>query len=109
MKWIILIQMLCNSVEWLIMTEYVELDKHVQRGPIEFFLRGADEVCLYINNRKLEIKLKIILENGNDVHGIDSVGPQMISSALFMSLEMELEGCSWPTRTQNIHIEFSKI
>ena len=41
----------------------------VQRGPIEFFVRGADELYLDLNNSKLEIKLKLTLENGNDITG----------------------------------------
>ena len=35
----------------------------VQGGPIEFFVRGADELSLDLNNSKLEINLKITLEN----------------------------------------------
>ena len=33
-----------------------------QGGPIEFFVRGAVELYLDLNNRKLEIKLKITLK-----------------------------------------------
>ena len=48
---------------------------------------------LDLNNRKLEIKLKITLENGNDIKGGDSVGPvNGILNALVMSMEMELGG-----------------
>ena len=65
----------------------------VQGGPIEFFVRGAAELYLDLNNSKLEIKLKITLENGNDNTGGDSVGPlNDILNALFMSLEIELGG-----------------
>ena len=65
----------------------------VQGGPIEFFVRGADELYLDLNNSKLEIKLKLTLENGNDITGGDSVGPlNDILNALFMSMEMELGG-----------------
>ena len=61
---------------------------------------------LDLNNSKLEIKLKITLENGNDLTGGDSVGPlNDILNALFMSMEMELGGCLSPTQIQNIHIE----
>ena len=35
----------------------------VQGGPIEFFVQGSDELYLDLNNSKLEIKLKITLEN----------------------------------------------
>ena len=59
----------------------------VQGGPIEFFIRGADELYFDLNNSKLEIKLKITLENGNDRGGGDSVGPlNDILNALFMSM-----------------------
>ena len=34
-----------------------------QDGPIEFFVRGSDDLSLDLNNSKLEIKLKITLEN----------------------------------------------
>ena len=65
----------------------------VQGGPIEFFVRGADEVYLDLNNSKLEIKLKLTLENGNDITGGESVGPlNDILNALFMSMEIELGG-----------------
>ena len=93
------------------MTEYLQLDKHVQGGPIEFFVRGADELYLDLNNSKLEIKLKITLENWIDITGGDSVGPlNDILIALFMSMEIELGGGLFPTRIQNTHIElWSKI
>ena len=65
----------------------------VQGGPIEFFVRGADGVSLDLHNSKLEVKLKITLENGNDLGGGDSVGPlNDIINALFMSMQMELGG-----------------
>ena len=65
----------------------------VQRGPIEFFLRGNDELYWDLNNSKPEIKLKITLENGTDITGGDSVGPlNAILNALFMSMEMVLGG-----------------
>ena len=61
----------------------------VQGGPIEFFVRGAAEFSLELNNSKLEIKLKISLQNGNDLTGGDSVGPlNEILNALFMSMEV---------------------
>ena len=57
----------------------------LQGGPIEFSFRGVDELYLDLNNSKLEIKLKITLENGNDITGGDSVGPlNDILNALFM-------------------------
>ena len=78
----------------------------LQGGPIEFFIRGADELYLDLNNSKLEIKLKITLENGNNLTGGDSVGPLTdILNALFMSMEMELGGVLSPTQIQNIPIE----
>ncbi|KAF0138778.1 MAG: hypothetical protein FD143_3607, partial [Ignavibacteria bacterium] len=46
-----------------------------------------------LNNSKLEIKLKITLENGNDITCGDCVGPlNDILNALFMSMAMELGG-----------------
>ena len=65
----------------------------VQGGPIGFFLREADELHLELNKSKLEIKLKITLENGNDLTGGDSVAPlNDILNALVMSIEKELGG-----------------
>ena len=59
--------------------------------PIEIFVRGADELYFVVNNSKLEIILKITLENGSDISGGDSVRPlNDILNALFMSMEMEL-------------------
>ena len=76
---------------------YLELDKHVQCGPIEFFVRGADELSLDLNNSKLEIMLKIPLENGNDLLAAGSVGPlNDILNELLMSMEMELGGVLVP-------------
>ena len=43
----------------------------VQCVPIEFLRRGADELDLDFNNSKLEIMLKITLENGNDLNDGD--------------------------------------
>ena len=63
----------------------------VQGGPMEFLVRGAHELYLDFNNGKLEIRLKMTLENGNDLNGGDSVGPiNDILIALVMSMEMEL-------------------
>ena len=45
----------------------------VQRGPIEYFVRVGDELSLDVDNSKVEIKLKITLENGNDLGVGDSV------------------------------------
>ena len=65
----------------------------VHGAPIEFFLQRADELYLDINNSKLEIKLNITLESGNDLTGGDGVGPlNDIVNALFMSIEMEFGG-----------------
>ena len=65
----------------------------VQGGPIEFFVRGADAFYLDVNNCIFESKLKITLENGNDLGGVDCVGPlKDILNALFMSMEMDLGG-----------------
>ena len=50
----------------------------VQGGPIEFFVRGADGIYLDLNNSKLEIKLKIKLENGNDIPTMPLLYPLMI-------------------------------
>ena len=50
-------------------------------------------MSLDLNNSKLEINLKITLENGNDNTGGDIVGPlNDILNGLFMSMEMELGG-----------------
>ena len=83
----------------------------VQGGPIEFFVRGADEMYLDLNNSKREIKLKITLENINHLGGGDSLGfLNDILNALFMSVEMEVGGGSSLIQIQNIHIEqLSKI
>ncbi|KAF0144956.1 MAG: hypothetical protein FD143_3374, partial [Ignavibacteria bacterium] len=65
----------------------------VQGGPIEFFVRGADELYLDLNNSKLEIKLKITLENGNDICSGRIVSALInILNDLFMPIEMELGG-----------------
>ena len=48
---------------------------------------------LDLNNSKLEIKLKITLENGNDLTGGDGLGPlNVILNALLISKELELRG-----------------
>ena len=61
---------------------------------------------LALPNTKLEIKLKITLKNGNDLTGGDGVGPlNEIHNALFISMEMELEGCLSPTAIQNTQFE----
>ena len=65
----------------------------VQGASIEFFVLGVDELYLDLNNSKLEIKLKLTLENGNDPTGLDSVAPlNDILNAVFMSMEMKLGG-----------------
>ncbi|KAF0147397.1 MAG: hypothetical protein FD143_3072, partial [Ignavibacteria bacterium] len=65
----------------------------VQGAPIEFFVRGADGIYLDLNNSKLEIKVKITLENGNDLPNNAPVGPvNDILNTLFQSMEMELAG-----------------
>ena len=65
----------------------------VQGGPIEFFVRGADGLYLDLNNSKLEVKLKITLENGNDIAQGDAVGPvNDLLNAMFQSIEMEVAG-----------------
>ena len=62
-------------------------------APSEFFVRGAAELSFDVINRQLELKLKITLENRNDLWGGDSVGPlNEILYALFMSMEMVLGG-----------------
>ena len=43
-------------------------------GPIEYLVRGADELFWDLNNSQPEIKLKITLENGNDVSIEDNFG-----------------------------------
>ncbi|KAF0155389.1 MAG: hypothetical protein FD188_3140 [Ignavibacteria bacterium] len=63
----------------------------VQGGPIEFFIRGADNLYLDLNNSKLEVKVKITLENGANIVAADHVGPvNDLLNTLFMSAEMEL-------------------
>ena len=65
----------------------------VQGGPIEFFVRGADELSLDLNNSKFEIKLKITLKNGTHLGGGGSVGPlNGVLNALFISMKMEFGG-----------------
>ena len=44
-----------------IITEYVALDHHLSRGPIEILEQGAAEVSIDLKNSILEIKLKIRL------------------------------------------------
>ena len=59
-----------------------------------------------LNNSNLEIKLKITLENANDLPGGDSMGPlNAIINALFKSMERELGGILVTTGIQNSHIE----
>ena len=58
-------------------------------GQIQFFVRGADELYLDLNNSQLEIKFKITLEKGNDCGSCDSMGPRNdILNALVMSMEI---------------------
>ena len=65
----------------------------VHGGPIEFFVRGADGLYLDLNNSKIEIKVKITLENGNDLPNNAPVGPvNDLLNTLFQSVEMELAG-----------------
>ena len=78
-----------NVMQLSLMRAYVRVfgtgQTLVQGGPIEFFVRGADELSLDLNNSKLKINLKITVENGNDITGGDSVGPlNDILNALFM-------------------------
>ena len=78
----------------------------VQGGPIDFMVRGADEVSLDLNNSKLEIKLKTTLENENDFTGGTVWGLLMITSMHYScQWKWNWEGCLSPTRKQNIHIE----
>ena len=65
----------------------------VPGGPIEFFVRGADNLYLDLNNSKIEIKIKITLENGGNLPADAHVGPvNDLLNALFLSVEMELGG-----------------
>ena len=65
----------------------------VQGGPIEFFVRGADGLYLDLNNSKLEVKIKITLENGNNLGNGDGVGPlNDLLNTMFQSIEMEMAG-----------------
>ncbi|KAF0143869.1 MAG: hypothetical protein FD143_3411 [Ignavibacteria bacterium] len=65
----------------------------VQGGPIEFFVRGADGLYLDLNNSKIELKVKITLENGNDLPNNAPVGPvNDLLNTLFQSVEMEMAG-----------------
>ena len=65
----------------------------VPGGPIEFYVRGADNLYLDLNNSKIEVKLKITLENGGNLPADAHVGPiNDLLNALFLSVEMELGG-----------------
>ena len=48
----------------------------IQAGPIEFFVRRADELYLDLINSKLKIQLKITLENGKDIGVAIVSGPK---------------------------------
>ena len=56
-----------NVMQLSVMSDYVRVFGNgqtlVQGGPIEFSVGGDDEVYLDLNNSKLEIMLKITLEN----------------------------------------------
>ena len=64
-----------NVMQLSVMCDYVRVfgtgQTLVEGGPIEFSVRGADEVYLELNNSKLEIMLKIKLENGKDKVGTE--------------------------------------
>ena len=65
----------------------------IQGGPIEFFIRGADGIYLDLTSSKFEIKVKITLENGNDLPDGDPVGPiNDLLNTMFQTVEMELGG-----------------
>lgn len=62
-------------------------------APIEFLIRGADNLYLDLNNSKLEIKCKITLANGADLGNNNDVAPvNNLLHSLFSSVEMELCG-----------------
>ena len=44
-------------------------------GPIEFIIKGANLIYLDLNNRKLQVKAKISLGNGNNLADGNVVGP----------------------------------
>ena len=54
-----------NVMQFIVMGDYDRVfgtgQTLVPGGPIEFFIRGADELSLVLHNSKLEIKLKIRL------------------------------------------------
>ena len=61
----------------------------VQGAPIEFFVRGADGIYLDLNNSKLEVKVKITLENGTDLPNNAGVGPvNDILNTVFQSIDL---------------------
>ena len=66
----------------------------LQHGaPIEFLVRGADNLYLDLNNSKLEIKAKITMANGTNVGANVDVGPTNLTlHSLFSKVEMELSG-----------------
>ena len=81
-----------NVVQLSVMVDFVRVfgtgPTLVQGGPIEFFVLGSDELYLDVNNSKLEIKLKITLENGNDLTGGHSMGHLNDNlNAVFMSMK----------------------
>ena len=76
--------------------DFIPLSSITGDGPIEFFVRGADNLLLDLNNSKIEIKVRIVRANGDICTDADHVGPvNLILHSLFSHVEVELCGKSF--------------
>ena len=73
--------------------DFNPLSTITQGAPIEFFIRGADNLYLDLNNSKYDIKLKVTKEDNSALTDATSVAPvNLLLHSLFSSAEMELGG-----------------
>ena len=76
--------------------DFIPLSSLAGDGPIEFLVRGADNLLLDLNNSKIEIKVRIIRDSGEALTEEDHVGPvNLLLHALFARIEVELCGKSY--------------
>jgi len=76
--------------------DFIPLASLAGDGPIEFLVRGADNLLLDLNNSKIEIKVRILRDNGTNITDDDNVGPvNLLLHALFAHVEVELCGKSY--------------
>ena len=62
-------------------------------APIEFDVKGSDDLFLDLNSSKLEVKCKITNADGSDIANDAPVGPvDLALSSLFQSIEMDICG-----------------